>query len=61
VAEGKVKDIADDQPLSNILRRKGTFILEVRMILNGTRAAALKPVCQCIRIADELGIGIGDQ
>src|SRR5258708_13778785 len=61
VAEGKVNDVAYDQTLSNVLRRKGTVTPQVSVILDGSGAAALKPVGQCVRVANELGIGISNQ
>src|SRR5260370_20504631 len=58
MAERKVNDIAYHQTLSNVLRRKGTITFRVIEILDSAGAAALKPVGQCIRVANELGIGI---
>src|SRR6266852_4780741 len=58
-AERKIQNVADDQPLGNVLGGERAFALGVIVVLDAA-GRDFKPIGKSVRIADQLGIGISD-
>src|SRR5207248_10410289 len=64
VAEGEIKDGADNQPLRDILRGERTLLFQVVPVLDGpdtTSDPDLQPGSESISGGKKLGVGVSDK
>ena len=62
--EGKIKHVADDESLRNVLRGERALTFQIVPVLHAANAAgrtAFQPGSKSIRIRHQLGVGIGDK